>query len=87
MLSQRETREIRSVFAPLIGTDWTPTKPQQEYLEAGLHGSFANYPQSSKRLVRAIPTPLDHDIADVVDFLERQLESLPEKKSDPTRRD
>lgn len=80
MLSQRETRENRSVFAPLIGRDWTPSKSLQNYLEAGLHGSFADYPQVAKRLVHTTPTPLDQNVADAVDFLESQFESLPKKK-------
>jgi hypothetical protein len=70
MLVQRETHHVRSVFAPLASPDWTLSKPVQDYLETGLQGSFADFPQASARWAKPAPTPLDQDIADVVKELE-----------------
>lgn len=72
MLAQRETHHIRSAFEPLASVEWTPPKPVQDYLEAGLHGSFADFPQAPALWGRSTPTPLDHDIADAVQALESQ---------------
>ncbi|MCJ7433681.1 MAG: hypothetical protein MUO77_09360 [Anaerolineales bacterium] len=72
MLAQRETHHVRSVFAPLTSPDWTPPKPVQDYLEVGLHGSFADFPQASVPWAKSIPTPLDCDLAETVKALESQ---------------
>jgi len=71
ILLQREHGKPRSVFAPLVGEGWEPTVEVQQYLEKGLHGSFADFPNSNW-IYFAPPerTPLDHDVADVVEFLE-----------------
>ena len=74
ILVHRESGRPRSVFAPLTGADWQPTKELQKYLETGLHGSFADFP-SSGRLSTPQPTPLDLDVAAAVDFLESQVEN------------
>ena len=71
ILLQREHGKPRSVFAPLTSEGWEATPEVQEYLERGLHGSFADFPNS--RWGSFSPpekTPLDHDVADVVEFLE-----------------
>jgi hypothetical protein len=75
MLLRRESGRPRSVFAPLVGADWDPGKELQSYLETGLHGSFADYPN-----VRHLPgapqrTPLDLDVREAVEFLESQMEN------------
>ena len=72
MLAQRETHHVRSIFAPLTGLDWTPPKPVQDYLEVGLHGSFADFPQASVPWAKSTPTPLDCDLAEIVKALESQ---------------
>ena len=72
MLAQRETHHIRSILAPLTGPDWTPPKPVQDYLEVGLHGSFADFPQASIPWAKSTPTPLDCDLAEIVKALESQ---------------
>jgi hypothetical protein len=73
ILLQRESGRPRSVFAPLLGPDWKPTSELQTYLETGLHGSFADFP-NVKRLFRAAPkTPLDVDVVEAIEFLESQL--------------
>ena len=72
ILLHRESGRSRSVFAPLVGTDWEPTETLQKYLETGLHGSFADFP-SSGFLSTQQPTPLDLNVAEAVDFLESQV--------------
>lgn len=75
ILLQRESGRPRSVFAPLLGVDWEPTRELQAYLETGLHGSFADFPNGKHRWGAPEPTPLDLDIAEAVEFLESQVES------------
>lgn len=70
MLVQSEAHHIRSVFEPLVSAEWNPPKPVQDYLEAGLHGSFADFPQAPSLWAKSTPTPLDHNIADAVQALE-----------------
>ncbi|HEX9387417.1 MAG TPA: hypothetical protein VF918_13925 [Anaerolineales bacterium] len=72
ILLHRECGRPRSVFAPLLGMDWEPTKELREYLETGLHGSFADFPNNG-RLSAHQPTPLDFNVAEAVDFLDLQV--------------
>ena len=72
ILLQRESGRPRSVFAPLLGTDWEPTRELQGYLETGLHGSFADFPNVKRLFGTPQPTPLDLDVAEAVEFLESQ---------------
>jgi hypothetical protein len=73
MLVQRDHGRPRSVFAPLLGTDWEPSKELQMYLEAGLHGSFADFPYTERSSKERIP--LDHNVLQAVEFLEEQVEN------------
>ena len=73
ILLHRESERPRSVFAPLLGTDWEPTKELREYLETGLHGSFADFPNGGPLSPRQ-STPLDFNVAEAVDFLEFQVD-------------
>ena len=73
MLLHRESGRTRSVFKPLVGADWEPRTELQQYLETGLHGSFADFPNTS-RFSTPRHTPLDFDVAEAVDFLESQTE-------------
>jgi hypothetical protein len=75
VLLHRESGRPRSVFAPLLGADWEPTKELQTYLEIGLHGSFSDYPTPKHRMGPSPRTPLDYDIGDAVAFLESQVEN------------
>jgi hypothetical protein len=75
ILLQRESGRSRSVFAPLLGVDWEPTEKLQAYLETGLHGSFADFPNGKQRWGAPEPTPLDFDVAQAVEFLESQVEN------------
>jgi hypothetical protein len=71
ILLQREHGKPRSVFAPLTSEGWEATPEVQEYLEKGLHGSFADFPGSRwGSFVPPEKTPLDHDVVEVVEFLE-----------------
>ena len=81
ILLQRESGRPRSVFAPLAGLDWEPRKELQSYLETGLHGSFADYPQVHRPFSTPQKTPLDFDVAEAVEFLESQVENgqLPQR--------
>ncbi|HEY2982186.1 MAG TPA: hypothetical protein VGJ22_13460 [Anaerolineales bacterium] len=73
-LLQHEGHRPRTLFAPLTGADWQPGEELRAYLEVGLHGSFADYPQSPNPLKAAAPTPLDLDITEAVLFLESKME-------------
>jgi hypothetical protein len=75
LLLHRESGRPRSVFAPLTGADWKPSKELQTYLEVGLHGSFSDYPNSGKAFGAAPKTPLDFEIREAVLFLESQIEN------------
>jgi len=75
ILLHRESGRPRSVFAPLLGEGWQPSQELQAYLETGLHGSFADFPNSRNPFDTPKPTPLDHDVAGVVEFLESQVEN------------
>src|SRR5689334_4745654 len=75
ILLHRESGRPRSVFAPLAGTDWEPSRELQSYLEKGLHGSFADIPNSRNRFVARQPTPLDFEVSRAVQFLESQVEN------------
>ena len=81
LLLHRESGRPRSVFVPLLGTDWEPPKELQQYLETGLHGSFADFPTPG-RLSAPQHTPLDLKVTEAVDFLESQMEngSLPQRR-------
>ncbi len=75
ILLHRETGRPRSVFAPLLGIDWEPAKELQRYLETGLHGSFADFPEGESSFGVPQQNPLDFDIAEAVRFLEAQVEN------------
>jgi len=75
LLIQRGDRADASVIAPLSGRDWHPAGPVDAYLEAGLNGSFANYPNPKWPFTRPEPTPLDLNVGQAVEFLESQMEN------------
>src|ERR1044072_3774201 len=74
ILLHRESGRPRSVSPPLVGPDWKPPRELQKYLETGLHGSFADFPNRG-RFSAPQPTPHDLDVAEAVDFLESQVEN------------
>jgi hypothetical protein len=73
ILSMRMGGVKRSFFDPLTGPDWEPEPPVQQYLEAGLKGSFTDYPQPKRFFSKPAKTPLDHDVDDVIHYLESQV--------------
>jgi hypothetical protein len=75
MLLHRESGRPRSVFAPLTGTDWEPSRDLQTYLETGLHGSFADFPNVRYPLGGRPRTVLDMNVSEAVEFLESQMEN------------
>ena len=81
ILLHRESGRPRAVFAPLLGTDWEPTDALRKYLETGLHGSFADFPNTGFLSMRQ-PTPLDFHVAEAVDFLESQVQNGGSKDQD-----
>jgi len=74
-LIQRGDRDGIKDIGPLTGHDWHPSAPVDAYLDAGLRGSFADYPTSSWPFKRPQATPLDLNVSEVVEFLEAQMEN------------
>ena len=81
MLIHRESGRPRTVFTPLVGTDWEPSPELQKYLEIGLHGSFSDFPNPRRGLASPPKTPLDYEVKEAVEFLETQVEdhNLPQR--------
>ena len=74
ILAQREHGRPRSLLDSLVGPDWQPSHELRTYLETGLHGSFADFPQTKRPGVPP-KTPLDLDVREAVEFLEAQMEN------------
>ena len=71
ILLLHEQGKPRSVFAPLTAAGWDATPEIQEYLEKGLRGSFAEFPNPGwGTFAQPAKTPLDQDVKEVVEFLE-----------------
>ena len=75
LLAQREAHRDTKKFGPLQGRDWTPPQAVADYLEAGLNGSFADYPRARLPVGSRPPTPLDLPPDEVVRYLESQMET------------
>jgi hypothetical protein len=75
LLIQRGDRANVKVVGPLTGRDWHPSQSVDEYLEVGLNGSFADYPNPSWPFRRPQRTPLDIDVNEATEFLEAQMET------------
>lgn len=73
VLAMRMGGKTRSYFDPLAGPDWEPGGKVQAYLESGLRGSFADYPQGRRFFSKPEPTPLDQNMDEVIEFLETQV--------------
>jgi hypothetical protein len=59
----------------LDGRDWDPPDKVGAYLESGLNGSFADYPQPHWLWSKPNPTPLDLSPQDAIEFLESEMET------------
>lgn len=75
ILVQRDSGRQRSFFDPLEGPDWNASSKLTGYLQAGLQGSFADYPAPNNPFVPRAKTPLDHEVSDAVEFLESKLDN------------
>jgi hypothetical protein len=76
LLTQRDHGKPRSVFAPLTGEGWDAPPETQAYLEKGLRGSFADFPNAHwNSFAPPVKTALDHDVQAVVAFLESKIET------------
>lgn len=73
LLDQREGHQIKQKFTRLTGRDWNPPEEVGSYLEAGLNGSFADYPKRSWS--RSPQTPLDVNQQQVIEYLESEMEN------------
>ena len=78
ILAQRDGHAVNIKFGPLEGSDWNPPQEIKTYLEIGLNGSFADFPQFRSWWIwwrKPKPTPLDVDVRQVIDYLESELET------------
>ena len=75
ILVQRDSGRPHSFFEPLDGPDWNASKSLTNYLQAGLQGSFADYPRQTNPFLPPVKTPLDHDVRDAVEFLETKFDN------------
>ena len=78
ILAQRDGHAVNIKFGPLEGSDWDPPQEIKTYLEIGLNGSFADFPQFRSWWAwwrKPKPTPWDVDVRQVIDYLESELET------------
>ncbi|MEW5940408.1 MAG: hypothetical protein AB1750_12135 [Chloroflexota bacterium] len=62
-----------SAWEPIAGPDWNPPGEVASYLEAGINGSFADYPRPRWPFRRPNPTPLDLDPNAAIDYIEARM--------------
>jgi len=75
LLSQRAGQNTNRSLQRLNVRDWNPPDEVGAYLESGLNGSFADYPQSRWLWSKPNLTPLDLNPQDAVEFLESEMET------------
>jgi energy-coupling factor transporter transmembrane protein EcfT len=73
LLDQREGSQGRKKIMRFSDRNWDAPQEVSAYLEAGLNGTFADYPKRSWS--RAPRTPLDVDPQQVIEYLESELEN------------
>lgn len=81
LLEQREGRVADRGIARLQGRDWSPPAPVAAYLEAGVNGSFADYPRRRWPSAGRASIPLDLDPTAAVRYLESQMETQYDRDS------
>jgi hypothetical protein len=79
ILAQRDGHAVSKSFGRLSGRGWNPPHKIDDYLETGLNGSFADFPQPRWLLPWKTlkPTPLDADLGQVIDYLENEMKTSP----------
>jgi hypothetical protein len=77
ILAQRDGYIGHKKFGRLEGRGWNPPQKISDYLETGLNGSFADFPQPRWPLhwKPPKPTPLDLDLGQAIDYLENEMET------------
>ena len=77
ILAQRDGYVGSKNFRQLGGRGWNPPQKISDYLEIGLNGSFADFPQPRWSLPWKTPKPipLDTDLGQVIDYLENEMET------------
>jgi hypothetical protein len=73
LLDQREGRQLKQKFMRFADRNWDAPQEVSAYLEAGVNGTFADYPKKSWS--RSPRTPLDVDPKQVIEYLETELEN------------
>ncbi len=73
LLDQREGRQVKQKFMRFTDRNWSAPQEVSAYLEAGVNGTFADYPKKSWS--RSPRTPLDVDPQQVIEYLESELEN------------
>jgi hypothetical protein len=73
LLDQREGSQGRKKIMRFSERNWDAPQEVSAYLEAGLNGTFADYPKRSWS--RSPRTPLDLDPQQVIEYLESELEN------------
>ena len=75
ILAQRDGHAVSRKFGRLEGRGWNPPQKIRDYLETGLNGSFADFPRPRLPWKTPMPTPLDADPRQVIDYLENEMET------------
>jgi hypothetical protein len=75
ILAQRDGLAVSKKFGRLDGRGWNPPQKIRNYLEAGLNGSFADFPRPLWFWQSPKPTPLDMDPKQIVEYLENEMET------------
>jgi type VI protein secretion system component VasK len=73
LLDQREGRPLKQKLVRFKDRSWNAPQEVSAYLEAGVNGTFADYPRKSWS--RSSRTPLDVDPQQVIEYLESELEN------------
>ncbi|MBN1305193.1 MAG: hypothetical protein JXA13_12225 [Anaerolineales bacterium] len=73
LLRLREGQDAFPAGSQLSGRGWAPPASVVNYLDAGLNNSFADFSERRCFFSPQVKTPLDADVWQVVDYLEKQI--------------
>ena len=62
-----------SAWEAIAGPGWNPPGEVASYLEAGINGSFADYPRPRWSFQKSAPTPLDLDPDQAIEYIEGRI--------------